>query len=550
MQIDAIFVNSRIRTMDPARPTATRLGVLNGRVVGLDEELDGVSAAVTHDLGGAPVLPGFHDAHFHTHLLGRRLAWLDLRASAVGDLDELYRAVAERAAGLGPDEWVFGSGYDQNKTGGHPVARALDEAAGGRPVWLEHVSGHMGVANTEAFRRIGYADGRGVPDVDGGHVARLADGTAEGLLQERAMQLVYSVIRPLPTQEVLDHVRLASDKALSQGLTSVTEPGLGAHEMIGASPSDVHTYQLARERGLLRLRTTLMPYITKLHYLEGFRNPREWFGLDLGIRTGFGDDRMRLGPVKIVTDGSLIGKSAAMHTCYHGEPSNKGFMQFTAEEVRDFVVDAHRAGWSVAAHAIGDSAVDAALDAFEAAQLRAPRGDARHRIEHFGVASDEQVARLVRLGVVPVPQGAFVSELGDGMLRALGPERARLCYRMKSLLEAGAVLPGSSDAPVADGNPLVNIHDMVNRVTAGGEVFNADERLTVAEAVRAYTYGSAYAVGEEGDKGVLARGMLADLVVLSDDLFAVDPSRIRDVTVGATVVGGAVEFDGGAVRTL
>ncbi|WP_234425867.1 amidohydrolase [Streptomyces kebangsaanensis] len=506
-------------------------------------------AAETFDLGGAPVLPGFNDAHHHIHLRGRRLAWLDLRAQAVGSLDELYEAVRERAALLGPDEWVFGAGYDQNKTGGHPVARVLDEVAGGRPVWLEHVSGHMGVASTEAFRRAGFADGRDVPDIDGGHVARLEDGTPEGLLQEKAMHLIYSVVRPLPTEEVLEHVRLASDKALSEGLTSVTEPGLAAHEMIGASPSDFHTYQLAREQGLLRLRTTLMPYVTKLHYLEGFRDPREWFGLDLGIRTGFGDAYMRLGPVKVVTDGSLIGKSAAMHTCYHGEPSNKGFMQFSPEEVHEIVVAAHRAGWSVAAHAIGDWAVDAALDAFEAAQLRTPRADPRHRIEHFGVTSGEQVARLVRLGVIPVPQGAFISELGDGMLRVLGPERARLCYRMRSLLDAGAVLPGSSDAPVVAGNPLVNIHDMVNRVTAGGEVLNADERISVEQAVRAYTHGSAYAVKEEGDKGTLSNGKLADLVVLSDDLFHVDPSRIRDVTVGATVVGGSVEFDDGAVTT-
>lgn len=546
MQIDSLFVNGRIRTMDPARPTAERLGVLNGRVVGLDGDLDGVRAREVHDLGGAPVLPGFNDAHHHLHLRGRRLAWLDLRAEVVGGLDELYAAVRERAATLGPDEWVFGAGYDQNKTGGHPVARALDEAAGGRPVWLEHVSGHMGVASTEAFRRLGFPGGRDVPDVDGGHVARLADGTAEGLIQEQALQLVYSVIRPLPTDEVLEHLRLASDKALSEGLTSVTEPGLGAHDMLGASPSDFHTYQLARSRGLLRLRTTLMPYITKLHYLDGFSDPRAWFGLDLGIRTGFGDEFMRLGPVKIVTDGSLIGKSAAMHTCYHGEPANKGFMQFGPEEVHEVVVAAHQAGWSVAAHAIGDAAVDTALDAFEAAQLRMPRTDPRHRIEHFGVADDEQVARLVRLGVIPVPQGAFISELGDGMARALGPLRARQCYRMNSLLDAGAVLPGSSDAPVATGNPLVNIHDMVNRITASGQVFNADERVSVAEAVRAYTHGSAYAVKEEHCKGTLSAGKLADLVVLSDDLFQIDPAAIRDVTVGATVVGGKVEFDDGA----
>lgn len=547
MKIDALFRNGRFHTMDPDRPTATRLGVLHGRIVGLDEDLDGVQAEQVHDLGGATVIPGLHDAHFHTHMVGKRLAWVDLRGTVVKNLDEVYAAVRARAEQLGPDEWVYGSGYDQNKLEGHPTAESLDQAAGGRPVWLEHVSAHMGVANTRAFELAGYPDTRQVPDIPGGHVERREDGTAVGLLQEKAMQVVYSHIRPTPDEEMLGFIDAASRQALAWGLTSVTEPGLGDPHMVGASPSDFNSYQTARDQGLLRVRATLMPYVTTLHWLEGFKDPRSWFGLDLGLRTGFGDERLRMGPVKIVTDGSLIGKSAAMTCPYHGEDHNSGFMQFTAEEVHEVTVAAHRAGWSVAAHAIGDAAVDAALDAFEEAQRRFPRQDVRHRIEHFGVSSDAQVQRLVRLGVVPVPQGAFISELGDGMARAMGPERTRLVYRMKSLLQAGAVLPGSSDAPVATGNPLVNIHDMVNRRTASGAEFVPEERLTVQEAVRAYTYGSAYAVQAEHERGQLRRGQLADLTVLSDDIFQVDPGAIRGLRVGATVVGGSVEYDDGAL---
>ncbi|WP_125614154.1 amidohydrolase [Specibacter cremeus] len=544
MKIDAIFDNGRIRTMDGQRPAATRLGVLNGRIVGFDEELEGVTAERTVDLGGAAVLPGFHDAHYHASLTGARLASLDLRPGVIDSLDELYVAVRERAAGLGPNEWIRGSGYDQNIIGGHPTARALDQVSGGRPVLLEHVSGHMIVANTEAFTRAGYPGGYGVPEVDGGHVARTPDGRAEGLLQEQANRLIYAVVRPMALEEVQRNLALASHQAVSFGLTSLTEPGLAAWETIGNSPVDFHSYQVASETGVLKPRMTLMPYVTTLHNVPGFKD-RDWYGLDLGIRTGFGGDRLKMGPVKIVSDGSFIGRSAAMHHCYHGEPENKGFMQFDPDALKRMIVGVHKAGWTVATHAIGDAAMDHAMDGIDEAQRQLPRPGVRHRIEHFALASDAQIQRAAALGIIPVPQGTFISDFGDGMMAAVEPELQNRIYRMKSLLNAGIVLPGSTDSPVSNGNPLRSIHDMVNRTTASGQVLAPAERLTVAEAVRAYTYGSAYAVNEEHNKGTLSRGLLADFVVLSEDLFGIDPAGIRDVTVRTTVIGGEVVYNDG-----
>ncbi|WP_427132148.1 amidohydrolase [Pseudarthrobacter sp. S9] len=533
--------------MDPARPTASRIGVLHGRIVGLDGELDGISADRVVDLGGAPVLPGFHDAHYHASLTGARLAALDLRPATAGSLDALYAAVRRRAGSLAPGEWVRGSGYDQNLIGGHPTAAGLDHAAGGRPVLIEHVSGHMVVANKEAFRLAGYPGGAGVPDVDGGFVARLPDGTAEGLLQEKAISMIYELVRPMPLDEVQRNLRLASDQAVAFGLTSLTEPGLAAWKMVGNSPVDFHSYQLAAETGALLPRMTLMPYITTLHPVEGFRD-HDWHGLDLGIRTGFGGDRLKMGPVKIVSDGSSVGRSAAMHQCYHGEPDNKGLMQFDPESLKALIVGAHKAGWTVATHAIGDQAIDHAMDGIEEAQRAAPRRGARHRIEHFALASDAQIQRAAKLGIIPVPQGRFISDFGDGMMAAVGPERSSLIYRMKSLLDAGIEIPGSTDSPISSGNPLHSIHDMVNRRTASGQVLAPAERLTVAEAVRAYTHGSSYAVSEENDKGTLSTGKLADFVVLSDDLFAIAPEAIGGVDVGATVIGGETVFDAEALK--
>ncbi|WP_418908798.1 amidohydrolase [Glutamicibacter endophyticus] len=537
MKLDAIYRNAQIRTLDAARPHAQSVGVFAGRVIGFDEELDSASAEEEIDLAGAPVLPGFNDAHNHLSITGARLAGLDLRPRTVADLDELYAAVARHARTLGPDDWVRGSGYDQNFLDGHPSAEHLDRVAGGRPVFLQHVSEHMAVANTRAFELAGYPDRHGVPRIDGGHVARDEQGRATGLLQERALEIIYDLVRPMRQDDLLHHLRLGGQQALSYGITSLTEPGSGAPAMIGSTPVDFHVYQRAIEERIALPRVTLMPYCTTLHQIQGLREG-EYLGLDLGMRTGLGDEKLRIGPVKILSDGSFIGRSAAMHRCYHGEPENFGFLQFEPGELHRMIRLAHDSGWTVATHAIGDAAIDHVLDGFAAAQRATPRPGARHRIEHFALSSPAQVRRAAGLGLVAVPQGTFISDFGDGMMDAVDGERSGWIYRMKSLLQAGLELPGSTDAPVADANPLASIHDMVNRTTASGRLLGASERLTVAEAVRAYTYGSAYAAGEEHLKGTLRRGQLADFVTLSEDLFAVDPRRIRDLEVTGTYLGG------------
>lgn len=550
MRLDAIFRNGRFTTLDPDHPHATALGVLGGRIVGLDDELHGCTADFEADLGGAPVVPGFNDAHQHLSRRGQRLRELDLRTEAAPTLDDLYGAVRRWAAELPDGAWVLGFGYDQNKIGAHPTAQALDAVAGGRPVWLAHRSGHMGVVNTAAFARIGFPDPGTVPDVPGGHVERDAEGRPTGLLQERAQSLIRSVLQPVAVEEYIARIAAASEVGLSEGLTSATEPGIGTSTGIGNGPADLHAFLLARERGALGLRMTVMPYITALRDVGAFEPGGDWFGLDLGVRTGLGDEWLRVGPTKILADGSLIGRSAAMCHDYHDDSGNRGLYQFEPDELRRLIVEAHRCGWQVATHAIGDAAVDTVLDAYEAAQRRYPREDTRHRIEHCAIASDEQVARVAALGVVPVPQGRFISEIGDGILAAMGPERSRLAYRMRAFLDAGAVLPGSTDCPVVHGAPLPSIHDMVNRRTASGAPFTPEEAVTPLEALRAYTVGSAYATHEEAVKGTLTRGKVADFVVLSDDPLAVAPERIRDIAVGATVVGGAVAYDDGAIPAV
>lgn len=530
LRADLLLTNARVRTLGgPGHDLlASSVAVLGGRVVALED----VPAHRVVDLDGATVVPGFHDAHNHMAWYGLSLAEVDLR---VPTLEALYDAVAARAAGLGPDDWVVGAGYDENKLGGHPDRDALDRAAGGRRAWLKHTSGHMCTVSSAVLADLGIADRAvGVP---GGRVVTDDAGRPTGLLQEQAQGLLSRLVLPYPVATLVDAVERAGRAYLAEGITSVVEAGVGGG-WIGKSPVEVAAYQQARDEGRLPVRVELMVAADVLHPLDAHAEDGLVAGLDLGIRTGLGDDRLRLGPVKVFSDGSLIGHTCALTEDFADTPGNRGYLQDDAESLRGLILGAHRSGWRVAAHAIGDAAIDLVLDAYDEAQRRWPREDVRHRIEHFGVARPDQVARAAGLGVVPVPQGRFVGEIGDGMLRALGPGRTGWAYRGRSLLDAGLVVPGSSDRPVVDGRPLLGMHDLVNRTTDGGQPLAPEEAMTGLEALTAYTLGSAYASHQEHERGAVLPGRLADLAVLSDDPATIDPGRIRDIEVLRTVLGG------------
>ncbi len=555
MIADLLLTDASVLTMAPQRAgVAQRAGavaLLGGRIVYVGPDAAGLTARRTMSLGGRCVVPGFHDAHQHMAWFGASLDEIDLSSPPVSSLDDVAAAIAAAVASTPADRWIVGNGYDENKIGGHPDRDLLERVAPGRRVLLTHTSGHMSVVSSAVLADLGIADrGR---DVTGGTVVVDASGRPTGLLQEQAQNLLTPLRRPLAVDDVADAVARASDVYVRQGITSVVEAGVGGG-WIGRTPVEVLAYQRARDAGRLAVRVELMVASAVLHALGGNDADDLGDGIDLGLRTGFGDDRLRLGPVKVFSDGSLIGHTAAMCSEFSDSPGVRGYLQDDADALVDTIVSAHRSGWRVATHAIGDSAIDLVLDAYERCIRDHPRtgwgGRAgnpapRHRIEHFGVARPDQVVRAASLGVVPVPQGRFVGEIGDGMRRALGPERSAWAYRHVSLLEAGIVVPGSSDRPVVDGRPMLGIHDMVNRRTASGEVLGPDERVTAHDALRAYTYGSAYASYEEGRKGWIGPGMLGDLAVLSDDPTQVEPAELGEIEVLATLVGGEFVWDAG-----
>lgn len=539
---DVLYTNGKFYTQDSRRPVVNALGIHRGRVISVDDQVAKSMFKRVVDLGGSPVVPGFNDAHCHMSHIGEMSMQVDLRPSTVSSMQKLLSAIESAAEAAAPGQWIIGAGYDQNFLGNcHPSAEQLDAVSHGHPVYLIHVSRHMGVANTAAFELAGYPQRRGIQVPDGGAVPQDDEGRAVGLLQETARSLIQDHIPGKDLQDVADLVAAGSRELLKLGVTSITEPGLGAPDHIGMSRFDVAGYQLAKDRGLLGVRSTVMPYLTTLHPLDDSKvQGHPLYSLDLGLRSGMGDEFLRIGPTKVLSDGSLIGRSAFMCCDYEIDEGNRGYLQFPERTLRERLIGAHLAGWQLAMHAIGDAALEVIMDIVAEAQQLMPRPDARHRIEHASMSSDRQIARMVQLGLVPVPQGRFIHELGDGVRAAVGEERQPLAYRTKGFLDAGLVIPGSTDAPVVSADPILNIDALVNRTTSSGQPFTDAERLTVTEAVYAYTVGSAYAVHEETYKGKLLPGYLADFVVLSQDLYKIHSADIAKTKVLATVVGGEV----------
>ncbi|MFP5347052.1 MAG: amidohydrolase [Actinomycetes bacterium] len=558
MHVDLLVQNANILTLDDdpraqssgqsssGQPSglvrARSLAVLGGQVVAVDD-VAGLTADRVVDLQGATVVPGFGDAHNHMAWYGLALDEIDLEG--VRDLAEVYRLVAERAAQLPEDAWVVGSGYDHNTLGRHPHRLELDRAAGGRAVWLKHRSGHLCTVSTETLRRAGVLDGMAVVP-EGGVVVHGDDGQPTGLLEEQAQNLVVALVTPYSVEQLSRAVSRASRRYAAEGLTHVTEAGIGAG-WLGKSPVELAAYQTARARGELDVRVQLMPTVDALHPVQGHPDDAMHLGLDLGIVSGLGDDRLRVGPVKMWLDGSLLGRTAAMEEPFCPHEHGRGYFQDDPDRMRQALVAAHLGGWRVAAHAIGDRAVDLALDAFEEAQAKLPRPDARHRIEHAGVTHPEQIERMARLGVTPLPQLRFLHDIGDSMVEAVGESRRDALYRHASFLRAGIRVPGSSDRPVADGRPLAGIESMVRRMTSSGHVVGPDERVCVETALRAYTVDTAWIAGEEHRLGRLTPGRAADFVVLSDDVTRVDPARIAGIEVVATFLGGLCTHGAAAV---
>ncbi len=500
-----------------------------GRAADLEALVEPSSRII--DLGGRLALPGFCDAHMHLLPLGLAQRELDVRPEAAPDMAALLDRVRARAASAAPGAWIFGRGYDHFllPERRHPTRDELDAAAPANPVYLKRCCGHMGVANSRALALAGIGDG--APDPDGGHIDRDAHGRPTGLLQERAQAAVFNAMPPPGEDDLVQAIEDGGRLLIERGITAAMDAGVGMR----AGIAEYDAYQRARAEGRLPVRAYLC-------FVGGPGGAAE-AAQARGLKTGMGDSRLRIGPVKIFTDGSAGGRTAAMTEPYRGDGDERGILCLADDEMAALARDYHVWGFQLAVHAIGDAAIDQTIAAVEGALDAAPADDRRHRIEHCGFIRPDQIAAMKRLGMVPVAQPVFMRQFGDAYIDALGEERPAAAYPMASWIRAGLRPAASSDAPVSDFDPFLTLYAAITRRAASGRVIGADERIGVAEALETMTWNGAYACFAEDERGALAPGKFADVAVVSTDLFACAPEEVLDARCDITIFDGAIVFD-------
>jgi predicted amidohydrolase YtcJ len=481
------------------------------------------------DLAGRVAIPAFNDAHQHLLPMGLGLAHVNLRAEQVRTLDDLLARIRAAARAAPRGAWVLGRGYDHGEldVGRHPTAEELTAAAPDNPVFIVRTCGHVGVANKAALQLAEV--GHNTPDPEGGAIER-RNGALTGLFQERAMRLIKDKIPEPSDAELRNAITVAGEHMLGLGFTGVMDANVG----MAGGMREIAAYRALHEEGRLPVRV----WLCLAGNPEGIADAA-W---QAGIRPNDGDDMLRFGAIKVFGDGSAGGLTAAMSEPYL--PGGTGIFCFPTETMHALLAKYHRQGWQLAIHAIGDAAIEQVLSGMEAADTAdQPVGGRRHRIEHCGFLSEGQIARMTARGIEPVPQPIFMYEFGDLYVRNVGQARAEAAYPMRSWLDAGQHPAASSDAPVSTTDPFRNIFTQVTRKTNRGTVLGGDQRLSVAEAVYCYTYCGAYTQFAEDRKGRLLPGMLADITILSRDIFAGTPEEILGTEADLVLRDGQAVFD-------
>lgn len=527
-----VIKNGTILTMNRDQPSVEAVGVIGDRIVAAGSARmveDALPRGYrTIDLSGRFCLPGLNEAHNHMIGFGTALGHVEAGFPKVRSIEDIKRNVAERVRQVSPGTWIQGRGYDDNKLEErrHPSRYDLDEVAPDNPVIIVNGSGHMSAVNSLALKLAGLTPD--TPDPQGGHFVKDEHGELTGVLQESAQD---AVRRLIPDETVDDHVaalKRCNDAYVAAGITS-------SQDARSSSPDHIAAYQRAVHERKLKLRTSMMIHVNLLQTI-----------IDLGIKQGFGNDRLRVGPIKIFIDGSLIGRTAAVSQPFLEDPrdDNLGLFMMPREEFENYVWQAHSAGFQIAVHAIGDRAVEMVLDAYEKALQRMPRADHRHRIEHCGILRPDLIERIARMHVLAVSQPIFITEYGDGFIRHLGMSRIQLTYPFRSLLDAGITLVFSSDCPVSAFEPLKSIKAAVTEKTGSGRSYALEEAISVEEALPLYTVAGAYATFEEHKKGQLKENMLADFAILEEDPRQVDPERLDQIKISRTIIGGETVYEG------
>ncbi len=510
---DLILKNANVITIDPAQPTAELVAIKGDKIllVAGRERLESVRGAKTKiiDCQGKTVVPGFNDAHCHIFSFIRKLLSIDLSPPSVSSISDIKAAIHHQAQNTPPGKWLTGTGYNEFYLAEKrcPTRWDIDEVAPLHPVVLAHRSLHTCVLNSLALSLAGIT--KETPEPPGGLIDRdLNTGEPSGLLFEMLGYIREKVIPPLSEEELSSGIALANRHYLSQGITSLQEA------TVVNNFNQWRRLHQFKGTGKLKSRVSMMLGIEAMSYFQ-----------EACLASGSGNSQLRLGGVKIILSETT------------------GQMYPPQSELNQQVFNAHQAGFQLAIHAIEPNTVEAAITALEYTHSHLPQAGRRHRIEHCSECPPHLLKRLAKLQVVVVTQPPFLYYSGERYLAEIPASRLRWLYRIKSIINSGLIVAGSSDSPVVPNNPLVGIYAAVTRQAESGQQLLPQECISASQALAMYTANAAYASFEEGIKGSITPGKLADIVVLSDDLTKSPPEQIKDIRVEMTILGGKVVWE-------
>jgi len=518
---EIILYNGIIFTVNPKEPRAQALTIADGRLVAVGSNSDILKMATARtkkiDLGYKTVLPGFIDAHTHPAYSGiKHLKMVDCDLRSIKDIKE---AIRQRAAITPKGEWVLGFKYDDTKTNeGRKINMAdLDDAAPEHPVGITHRGGHTNYCNSLAFKMANID--QSTPNPQGGEFEKTSDGKLTGCVKESAIEVFDKLIPNMATRsERQEGVKLISKMMAKTGITSATD-ALG-------SPEDLQAYEDAYEAGELDVRIYCMIRYTHIDKM-----------IAAGVRTGMGNDWVKIGGMKMTCDGSISERTARLSEPYIGRPNDFGILVMDEEQLYAYAKKAYDVGWQIGIHANGDVGIDTTLKVYERLYKEQPKKDPRFRIEHCTMINDNLVQRMKTLGVIPTPFSTYVYYHGEKM-KAYGEERLKNMFALRSFLNAGIRPTQASDYPPGPFEPMMALQSSVTRTDMKGNVWGANQRVTVEEAIKIGTINGAYASFEEKMKGSLEAGKFADLVVLGRNPFTEAPSTLITIPIERTMAGG------------
>jgi predicted amidohydrolase YtcJ len=529
---DLIITHANVWTGDETHPRAQAVAVFGDRIiaVGPDADVEGLRGPNTRviDAGGKLLLPGFNDAHVHFVSGGEQLDSVQLNDAT--STSEFVRRIAERAKKTPKGEWIQGGDWDETKWPGSPLPtkEMIDSVTPDNPVFVSRYDGHSYLANSVALKLAGVT--MQTPDPPGGTIVRDAQGNPTGDMKDAAADLVSKVI-PLPSHaQLMRAVKRALEHAASVGVTSV--------QNMDPDYADVAVYAELLQAGELTTRIYAAPLITQVDDQ-----------VKIGIRHAFGGPYLRIGAVKAFADGSLGSRTAYFFEPFSDQPDNHGLLSDEMQPLslmRDRMMRADSAGLQICTHAIGDQAISIILDLYTDVVKADGAADRRFRIEHAQHMAAKDFDRFAQLKVIASVQPYHAIDDGRWAEPRIGHDRASRTYAFRTFLDHGVHLAFGTDWDIAPLNPMLGLYAAVTRATLDGKNPNGwfpEQKLTVEESVRAYTMGSAYAEFQDKEKGSITTGKLADMVIVSDDIFSIDPAKIRDVKVLKTFVGGRVVWD-------